>query len=86
MKGIGIEPCKPFDATKLDAATQNALPKLALTKIEAMKDKAMGAIVDGWKWTKSRPHAHRMRSVNAVPIPDVASLRGWRSQDHGTLG
>src|SRR5262245_8294598 len=52
MKTIGVEPCKPFDATKLDAATQAALPKLALTRIGAAKDTAFGTVVDGWVVTK----------------------------------
>ena len=52
MKTIGIEACKPFDATKLDAATQAALPKLALEKIGENKDKSMGTMVNGWVVTK----------------------------------
>jgi hypothetical protein len=52
MKAIGIEACKPFDATKLDAATQAALPKLALEKIGENKDKSMGTMVNGWVVTK----------------------------------
>jgi hypothetical protein len=52
MKTIGIEPCKPFDATKLDAATQATLPKLALEKMNKAQDKSMGTIVDGWVITK----------------------------------
>ncbi len=52
MKTIGIEACKPFDATKLDAATQAALPKLALEKIGENKDKSMGTMVNGWVITK----------------------------------
>lgn len=52
MKTIGLEPCKPFDAGKLDAATQAALPQKALDLITASKDKSMGGLVDGWVITK----------------------------------
>src|SRR5262245_20332602 len=51
MKTIGIEPCKRFDAAKLDAATQASLPKRALEKIGANKD-IPGQMVDGWVVTK----------------------------------
>jgi len=50
MKTIGIEPCKPFDTTKLDPAVQaelKDLPQTALKQIEANKTK-MGAMVNGW--------------------------------------
>jgi hypothetical protein len=52
MKTIGIEACKPFDATTLDAATQAALPKLALEQMGDNKDKSMGTMVNGWVITK----------------------------------
>ena len=55
MATIGIEPCKPFDMTKLDPAVQAALkdlPQTALKRIEADKDKSMGGVVDGWVVTK----------------------------------
>jgi hypothetical protein len=50
MAKIGIEPCKPFDITKLDPAVQaafNDVPQTALKKIEASKA-SLGAIVNGW--------------------------------------
>jgi hypothetical protein len=50
MAKIGIEPCKPFDLTKLDPAVQAAfkdVPQTALKKIEASKA-SLGAIVNGW--------------------------------------
>jgi hypothetical protein len=52
MKTIGIEPCKAFDGSKLDAAIQAALPKLALEKIDEAKRTSMGSMVDGWVITK----------------------------------
>jgi hypothetical protein len=52
LKSIGVEPCKPFDASKLDPATQAALPKQALEQIGAKKDSSMGGMVDGWVITK----------------------------------
>jgi hypothetical protein len=52
LASIGLEPCKPFDASKLDAATQAALPKQALAQIEAAKDTHMGKMVDGWVISK----------------------------------
>jgi hypothetical protein len=50
MAKIGIIPGKPFEMDKLDPAVQAALkdlPKMALQKIEANKNK-MGEIVNGW--------------------------------------
>jgi len=54
MAKIGIEPCKPFDMTKLDPAVQaelKDLPQTALKQIEANKDK-MGSVVNGWVISK----------------------------------
>lgn len=51
LKSIGVEPCKPFDASKIDAATQASLPKAALEKIGANQT-SMGKVVDGWLITK----------------------------------
>ena len=54
MATIGIEPGKPFDAAKLSPEVQAALkdlPKTALQKIEANKEK-MGSIVNGWVISK----------------------------------
>jgi hypothetical protein len=50
MATIGIEPCKPFDISKLDPAVQAAMkdvPQTALKKIEANKD-SLGSMVNGW--------------------------------------
>lgn len=50
---IGIEPCKPFDMSKLDPAVQAALkdlPKTALDKIGA-NQKSLGTEKDGWLMT-----------------------------------
>ena len=54
MATIGIEPCKPFDMTKLDPAVQVALkdlPQEGLKTIEANK-KSMGKLVNGWVVSK----------------------------------
>lgn len=51
MATIGIEPCKPFDASKLDASVQAALPKKALADIAAHKA-SMGKVVNGWVISK----------------------------------
>jgi hypothetical protein len=54
MAKIGVEPCKPFDISKLDPAVQAALkdvPQLALKKIEASKA-SLGSVVNGWVVTK----------------------------------
>jgi hypothetical protein len=51
---IGLEPCKPFEMSKLDPATQAALkdlPKAALDKINADRERSMGKMVDGWSIT-----------------------------------
>ena len=53
MAKIGIEPCKPFDMSKLDPAVQAALkdlPKTALDKIGA-NQKSLGIEKDGWLMT-----------------------------------
>ena len=45
MAKIGLEPCKPFDMTKLDPAVQAALkdlPQAALKKIEAQQGQSTG--------------------------------------------
>ena len=50
MAKIGLVPGQPFDATKLDSATQAALkdiPKLALELIKQFR--GMGELVNGWK-------------------------------------
>ncbi|MHC8306388.1 DUF1254 domain-containing protein [Pseudomonas sp. PB3P13] len=50
MATIGLEPCKPFDESKLDPAVQNAiksLPEDALKLIALHKEK-MGKEVNGW--------------------------------------
>lgn len=50
MATIGIEPCKPFDPSKLDPAVQTALndiPQAALKKIEANKA-GLGKMENGW--------------------------------------
>lgn len=50
MATIGIEPCKPFDISKFDAATQTALndiPQAALKKIEANKA-GLGKVENTW--------------------------------------
>lgn len=54
MAEIGIEPCKPFDISALDADTQNALetlPKDALDHIVTNRD-STGEKVNGWIITK----------------------------------
>jgi hypothetical protein len=54
MARIGIELCKPFDASKLDAAARAALqeiPRTTLQKIDASRS-MMGETVDGWVVTK----------------------------------
>lgn len=54
MAQIGIEPCKPFDPSALDAAVQDALknlPQEALKKIEGNQS-SLGEVVDGWIITK----------------------------------
>jgi hypothetical protein len=51
MATIGIEPCKPFDASKLDAQVQEGLPQKALADIQANKN-SMGKIVNGWVISK----------------------------------
>jgi hypothetical protein len=51
MAKIGIEPCKPFDASKLDAQVQEGLPKKALADITAHKND-MGMIKNGWVISK----------------------------------
>jgi hypothetical protein len=54
MARIGIELCKPFDASRLDAATVAALqdvPRASLQKIEASRT-VTGEMVDGWVVTK----------------------------------
>jgi len=51
---IGVEPCKPFDLTKLDPAVQAALkdlPQVALKKIGDNQD-SLGVKVDNWHMTK----------------------------------
>jgi hypothetical protein len=55
MAKIGIEPCKPFDLSKLDPAVQAALkdlPQAALKKINENREASMGKLVDGWSITK----------------------------------
>ena len=50
MAKIGIEPCKPFDVSKLDPTVQSALkdvPQTALKNIEANKA-SLGKVVNGW--------------------------------------
>jgi len=54
MASIGLEPCKPFDMTKLEPAVQAALkdlPQTALKKIGDNKS-SLGKIEDGWQITK----------------------------------
>lgn len=54
MAKIGIEPCKPFDLSKLDPAVQaelKDLPQTALKEIEANKSN-MGSVVNGWVISK----------------------------------
>lgn len=54
MSQIGIEPCKPFELTKLDPPVRDALknlPQEALAKIEANRN-IMGEKVNGWTITK----------------------------------
>ena len=54
MAKIGIEPCKPFEMSKLDPAVQAALkdlPTTALDKIGA-NQKSLGTVVEGWQITK----------------------------------
>ncbi len=48
---IGVGPCKTFDPSVLDAATQQSLPKDALDKIDANKAD-VGQIVNGWVISK----------------------------------
>jgi hypothetical protein len=53
MATIGIEPCKPFDITKLDPATQAALKdtgKAGMQRISANQD-SLGKHVNGWAIT-----------------------------------
>jgi hypothetical protein len=53
MATIGIEPCKPFDITKLDVATQAALKdtgKAGMQRISANQDK-LGKHENGWAIT-----------------------------------
>jgi len=53
MATIGLEPCKTFDITKLDAATQAALKdtgKAALERIEGNQKNA-GRMENGWSIT-----------------------------------
>jgi hypothetical protein len=54
MARIGLELCKPFDASGLDPAVQAALqdvPRAVLQRIEANR-MSMGELVDGWVVTK----------------------------------
>ncbi|MEO8346866.1 MAG: DUF1214 domain-containing protein [Betaproteobacteria bacterium] len=54
MATLGIEPCKPFDMTKLDPAVQAALkdlPQTTLKSIEASKE-SIGKIENGWVISK----------------------------------
>jgi hypothetical protein len=54
MAKIGIEPCKPFDLTKLDPAVQAALkdlPEAALKKIGDNQG-SLGEMVNSWQVTK----------------------------------
>jgi len=53
MATIGIEPCKTFDLSKLDPATQEALKDLPKNTLELIgtKKQAMGKVVDGWTYT-----------------------------------
>ncbi len=54
MARIGLELCKPFDASRLDPAVQAALqdvPRAVLQRIEANRT-SMGELVDGWVVTK----------------------------------
>jgi hypothetical protein len=48
---IGVAPCKTFDPSVLDAATQQSLPKDALAKIDSRKD-SLGQVVNGWVVSK----------------------------------
>ena len=54
MATLGVEPCKPFDISKLDPAVQEALknlPQEGLKAIEANKN-SLGKIVNGWVISK----------------------------------
>ena len=54
MASLGIEPCKPFEISKLDPAVQAALkdlPEMALKKI-GDNQASLGEKVDGWQITK----------------------------------
>lgn len=54
MATLGIEPCKPFEMSKLDPAVQGALkdlPTVALKKIGA-NQASLGVMVNGWQVTK----------------------------------
>jgi hypothetical protein len=54
MATLGIEPCKPFELTKLDPAVQAALkdlPEMALKKI-GDNQSSLGEKVAGWQITK----------------------------------
>lgn len=55
MARIGIEPCKPFESSKLGPEAQAALkdlPQTALQKIVESRSKSMGQVVNGWVITK----------------------------------
>lgn len=50
MAKIGIEPCKPFDMSKLDPAVQAALKDVGQTAMKRINEnqKNMGRMVNGW--------------------------------------
>jgi hypothetical protein len=51
MATIGLEPCKPFDLTKFDSATQSAVNdsvKTGWQRIEGNQKGGMGRIENGW--------------------------------------
>ncbi len=54
MAKIGIEPCKPFEMSKLDPAVQAALKNLPQTALDKIGDnqKSLGEVRDGWQITK----------------------------------
>jgi hypothetical protein len=53
MAKIGIEPCKPFDMTKLDPAVQASLKGMGKAGMERIKgnEKNMGRMENGWSIT-----------------------------------
>lgn len=54
MASIGVEPCKPFDISKLDEDVQNAikdLPQEGLKAIESNRN-TLGKVINGWVVSK----------------------------------